>query len=93
MGRCLVRQPDGKFAVWSSYIDNFISRDKTQEEIIEELAQDAYDEERKRLENIFENPESNRSKMAFKDYDECMESIEFYHGGKERQAAEEDETE
>ena len=35
MGRQVVKQPDGNFAIWSSVVDDFILGDATEEEIRE----------------------------------------------------------
>jgi hypothetical protein len=39
MGRQIIKQPDGKYAVWSSVVDDFVMLDAT----AEELAADAGD--------------------------------------------------
>ncbi len=36
MPRCVVKQPNGKYAIWSSIVDHFISYDCTAEEAIAE---------------------------------------------------------
>lgn len=36
MARCIVKQPNGFYAVWSSIVEDFIFYDCTPEEIIEE---------------------------------------------------------
>ena len=41
MGRQIIKQPDGKYAVWSSVVDGFIILDATREELIEEMGESA----------------------------------------------------
>lgn len=41
MGRQIIKQPNGKYAVWSSTVDNFILLDATPDEIIEGLVADS----------------------------------------------------
>ena len=40
MGRQIIQQPDGQFAVWSSIVNDFILEDATAGEIIEEWVQE-----------------------------------------------------
>jgi len=35
MGKQIIRQPDGKFALWSSVVDAFAVTDATREELVE----------------------------------------------------------
>ena len=47
MGSQIVKQPNGKYAIWSSIVDDFILVNATPEEIIEDWS----DDERKRITN------------------------------------------
>lgn len=40
MGRQIIQQPNGKFAVWSSIVNDFVLEDATVGEIIEEWVQE-----------------------------------------------------
>ncbi len=75
MGRTIVKQPDGLFACYASYCDMFVYANLTKEELIEILAQDAYEHEKERLEMIIKNEES----CAFKKWEDALSSIKFYH--------------
>jgi hypothetical protein len=48
MGQQIIRQPDGKLAVFSSVVDAFIVVDATPEEILEWRAEEAAQEARRR---------------------------------------------
>lgn len=48
MGQQIIRQPDGKLAVFSSITDSFIVTDATPEEIIEWRAEEAANQARER---------------------------------------------
>ncbi|MBO9598643.1 MAG: hypothetical protein J7559_12610 [Cohnella sp.] len=41
MGRRIEKQPDGKYAVWSTIVDDYIIVDATPEQIIESFIEDA----------------------------------------------------
>ena len=51
MGRQIIKQPDGKFCVWSTIIDDFIIVDATPEEIIEIYIEEKSEEIK---ENVYE---------------------------------------
>ena len=44
MGRQVIRQPDGRYAIWSSIPDAIVVFDATREEIIEDYVQASDDE-------------------------------------------------
>lgn len=43
MGRQIIKEPSGKYAVWSSIVDDFILLHATKEEIIEEWVREEAD--------------------------------------------------
>lgn len=49
----IIRQPDGKFAVFSSIVNHFVTTDATREEITEKLAKQAADDRRAEVDQIF----------------------------------------
>lgn len=51
MGRQIIKQPDGKFCVWSTIVDDFIIVDATPEEIIEIYIEEKSEEIK---ENVYE---------------------------------------
>lgn len=52
MGHQIIQQPDGKFCIFSTYIDQFVVQDKTASEIVEICVDYAADRERERVERI-----------------------------------------
>lgn len=74
MGRAIIQHPETKkYAMWSSVVDDFVS-DWLSEDEIKQWQINEY------AEQIKEQPITT---SRFKSYEECIESIEFYHG-KER---------
>ncbi|MBZ5660029.1 MAG: hypothetical protein LAO08_06440 [Acidobacteriia bacterium] len=53
MGRQIIQQPDGKFAVWSSNSDSFLMIDATKQEIVDEFAEEARRDAVEHVEQIF----------------------------------------
>ena len=78
MGRSIVKQPNGFYAVWSSVVDDFIVIDASAEEIISEYVTDAIKEIEVRvnaeIENIEEKGKSHRT------FEECIRIIKSVHG-------------
>lgn len=52
MGQQIIKQPDGKFAVWSSIVDDFIITDATVEEIVEIEVEEFRETITKKIERI-----------------------------------------
>lgn len=52
MGRHIIQQPDGKFCIFSTYIDQIMYRDKTAEEVVEICVEEAANIERERVTTI-----------------------------------------
>jgi len=82
MGQQIIKQPNGKYAVWSSVVDNFIIVDATPEEIIEYRVADSREEITDRVNNTIEKLERGE-KPSFqftKSWEEAVEIIEDLHG-------------
>ena len=77
MGRQIVKQPDGRFSIWSSIVDNFIITDCTKEEYIEMRIKEETEKIKKDLNEIFDNIENGKNSyfQFTKTYDECIEII------------------
>jgi len=82
MGRQIVKQPNGLYAVWSSVVDDFVLIDATPDEIIDDAIADESERIRKHLSEIFSKIESGqRAYYQFtKGFDECVERIRELHG-------------
>ena len=83
--RQIIKQPDGKFALWSSVCDNFILINASPEEIIN------YKIERK-TESIKNNVMKTISKLKQNEkpyyqftqtWEDCLETVKNNHGQKE----------
>lgn len=74
----IVKQPNGKYAIWSTICDNFIATDCSREELIEELVAD----ERARITievDDFISGKKPRTQFSMS-FEECLETIEAVHG-------------
>lgn len=72
MSRVIVKQPDGNYAVWSSIVDDFIYLNASKDDLIETLAQEAYDDKKARLLESFES--------RYRTFNECLDTLETVHG-------------
>ena len=72
MGRSIVKQPDGKYSMWSSIVDDFIHTDLTKDEYIEIRAKEAYEEKKEEMEGAFKEIEANPNSRYLKDYKHCL---------------------
>lgn len=77
MGWQIVKQPDGKYAIWSTGCDAFVATDGTAEEIAGEFARVAAEEARTRArERIAVLDAGGRPYLQFTlSYEECLERI------------------
>jgi len=81
MGRQIIKQPDGKFCIFSSIIDNVTDYDLTEDEIIEVYVDDfreSITEEVKRTVKRLNNGESRNFT-----FDEMLNEIKEIHSEKE----------
>lgn len=77
MARRIVRQPDGLLSVWSTIVDNFIITDATEEQLLEELLEEAVQKERERIKRDIEN--------ARTDYDYHLRLMKEVHEAEEEE--------
>jgi hypothetical protein len=83
MGTQIVRQPDGKFALWSSVVDDFTVVDcEDEQEIIDVMVEDARKEITKTVAGIVESLRTGGKpyKQFTKSFDECVHVIVEIHG-------------
>ena len=87
MGREIIKQPNGKYAIFSSIIDNFIFVNATKEEYIKFRIKEETKRVKEELNVIFdklekvENPYPGYKQQSFKD---ALNRIEAVHGKKEK---------
>jgi hypothetical protein len=81
MGKQIVRQPNGLFALWSSCVDNFTVLDATETEIVEELTAEFRRQcvatVRYAIKDIDDGIRRTQFAMNF---DECVARIREVHG-------------
>lgn len=65
MGQQIIRQPDGKLAVFSSVVDAFIVVDATPEEIVEWRAEEAAEKARERARTELDHVLSGNACKAY----------------------------
>jgi len=61
VSRQIIKQPDGKFSVYSSFVDAFILTDLTRTEVVEALAVEAANESRRNTKNILDIIEAGKA--------------------------------
>lgn len=83
MGRSIVRQPDGLYAVFSSIIDDFVLVNCTPQEIIDYYVKDAKEEIERSVCQSVEKADNGTSTYTF---EETLDVIKMVHGkrGKEK---------
>lgn len=82
MGYAIVKQPNGLFACYESYTDDFIFINATKEEFAEKMAKMAYEETLEKFEGILSKESSNGYKMASKSWEDALETIRYYQKGR-----------
>ena len=83
MGRQIVKQPDGKFAIWSSVVDDFVIIDcDGVPELIDAIVEDARRDITRTVESVVEKLAAGEKPyyQHTKTFDECMEIIKEVHG-------------
>jgi len=84
MARQIIKQPNGKFAIWSSIVDNFIMTDATPEEYIQFRIEEESNRIKKDITEIVEKLEAG-TKIGYYDlsWDSALKEIEERHGAEE----------
>lgn len=78
MARTII-QPDGKYCVFSSIVDDFVYVDVTIDEIIVAYVEDERENIKRRVENELERMKKFGHHMT---YEEALSTIEVIHGRK-----------
>jgi hypothetical protein len=82
MGRQIIKQPNGKLAVWSSIVDDFIYINCTRDELVEFMTEEAKDKIAAEVDEVLEKLERNE-KPYFQftmTFTEAVDLIEACHG-------------
>jgi len=82
MGHQIIKQPNSKFAIWSTIVDNFILIDASEEDIVKHFITEATEEIEKDVKHTINELNSgkkpyNRFAMTWK---EALKKIEEVHG-------------
>lgn len=86
MGKQIIKQPNGKFCLYSSIVDNITHYDMTPEEIIDEMVEEQRGQITRKVNNII-NHLNNNGRPYFQftmSYEEMLNEIENFHGKKGR---------
>lgn len=82
MGRQIIKQPNGKFAYWSSIVDNFILLNTTPKKIIEFRIQEETTQIKEDINEIISK--LNQGKKPYfqftNSWEDCLETIQDIHG-------------
>jgi len=83
MGRQIIKQPNGGYAVWSTVVDDFVMVDAEPFEIIDMMVKESRRDITRRVNEVVAALErGDRPYYQFTmDFDECMSRIKEIHGG------------
>jgi hypothetical protein len=85
MGRQIIKQPNGKFCIFSSIVDSVIFYHMEEQDIINEWVEESRKEIEKKVKEII--ADLNEGKKPYyqftKTYDEMLQTIKEIHGTKE----------
>lgn len=84
MARQIIKQPNGKLAIWSSIVDNFIITDATPEEYIQFRIAEESERVRKEITEIVDKLEAG-TRIGYYNlsWEEALEEIKERHGAEE----------
>ena len=84
MGRSIIKQPNGKLAVWSTIVDNFILDDATKQEYIAIRIKEETEKINETVTRIVDRLDSGkRQSYASLTWEEALKEIEYRHGKEE----------
>jgi len=84
MGRHIIKQPNGLYAIWSTIVDNFIMTDATPEEYVDFRIEEETQRIKKDLKEIFEKIEKGeRYHHTVYQWEEALKVLEEIHGKEE----------
>jgi len=80
MGWQIIKQPNGKYAVWSSIVDAFIIGNCDREDLIEHYLKDAKEEVIKNIDSQLDENNKYRHPLMEESWESCLETIKEVHG-------------
>lgn len=86
MGYQVIRQPDGKLAIWTSYSDGWAAYDCTPEEAVEFFVEIAADRARRDAERVVRHVLAGEPRKAYHQFAMTFEEAEEEAGPGERLA-------
>lgn len=84
MGRQIIKQPNGKYCIFSSIVDNVIMCNATEQDIIDFRVKEHTEKIAKEIKEIIADLDKGKKPYHFaKSYTEMLETIEDIHGKEE----------
>lgn len=82
MGRQIVKQPNGKYCLFSSVVDSVTYYNMSAEEIVEVWTEEAKKEYERKVKEVIEQLEAGGKPyyQFTKTFDECIQTIKEVHG-------------
>lgn len=81
MGRHVIKQPNNKYAIWSTIVDNFIMTDATREDYINFRIEEETERVKKDLTEIFDKVDKgDRYHHTVHQWNEALSLLEEIHG-------------
>lgn len=82
MGRCVTKQPNGNYAIFSSIVDDFVLLDATKDELLKAVMDEAASRAKEDYTQILDEldgkvPSRRGDRDSFKD---CLKTVERVHG-------------
>ena len=85
MGHQIIKQPNGKFAVFSSIVDDFIMYEATREDIIELELEDSKERITREVDRVLEELKSTNPRPYYqftRTWEDALQTIKEVHGKK-----------
>lgn len=81
----IIKQPNGKYALWSSVVDNFVMYDATEQDIIDEFVDRERERVQRNVQEILDKIKAGEKAyyQFTMSFDEAIETIRERHGDKE----------
>ena len=83
MARQIIRQPDGRYAIWSTTVDNFVYLNCTKEELVEAFLEKERKETIRKVNEIVEKLREDKEKPYYQftvAWEEALRTIKECHG-------------
>jgi hypothetical protein len=86
MSQQIIKQPDGKYAVWSTVVDDIILYDATAKELINYFGKKAERQARRETAELIAKIETSKNPyhQFIVSWDECLNTIKKTHGKKSK---------